>query len=74
MDSLVLVLSVTLIIWISIDTFNRVDVLADHNYMTFQFWVCMVFIADFFVEMYHSPNRSRFFWKHIFVLLSLIHI
>lgn len=51
MDSLVLVLSVTLIIWISIDTFNRVDVLADHNYMTFQFWVCMVFIADFFVEM-----------------------
>ena len=72
MDSLVLILSIVLIIWISIDTFNRTDVLTDHRYMTFQFWVCMVFIADFFMEMYHSSNRSRFFWRHIFVLILSI--
>ena len=58
MDSLVLILSIVLIIWISIDTFNRTDVLTDHRYMTFQFWVCMVFIADFFMEMYHSSKGS----------------
>lgn len=48
MNFIVLILSIMLIVWISIDTFKRVDFLRSHSYMTFQFWVCVVFIIDFF--------------------------
>lgn len=69
---IVLVLSVMLIIWISIDTFKRVDFLDNHAYMTFQFWVCMVFVIDFFVELHYTDDKWRFF-RHrlIFLLLSI---
>ncbi len=69
---IVLILSVLLIVWISIDTFKRVNVLENHAYMTFQFWVCVFFILDFFVGLYYTDNRWRFF-RHriIFLLLSI---
>lgn len=70
MNLAVLVLSVMLIIWISIDTFNRVDLLSNHSYMTFQFWVCIFFIIDFFTGMFMSENRWRFF-RHRFLFLFL---
>ena len=40
MNVIVMTLSVVLIAWISLDTFKRVDILTNHPYMTFQFWVC----------------------------------
>ncbi|MDO4319552.1 MAG: ion channel [Bacteroidales bacterium] len=71
-NMIVLVLSVTLIVWISVDTFNRVNFLENHAYMTFQFWVCVVFIIDFFVEMHYAPDKSRYFWHRLlFLLLSI---
>lgn len=72
MNLIVLVLSVLLIVWISLDTFGRVDFLENHAYMTFQLWVCVVFIADFFIGLYYSADRWRFF-RHrlIFLLLSI---
>lgn len=72
MNFIVLVLSVLLIFWISLDTFNRVDILANHQYMTFQFWVCMVFILDFFVELFYAKDRMRFFRRRLFFLLLSI--
>lgn len=72
MNIIVLLLSVLLIVWISIDTFNRVDILTNHQYMTFQFWVCMVFILDFFIELYFSNRRWRFFRHRLFFLLLSI--
>lgn len=72
MNLIVLVLSILLIVWISIDTFKRVNFLENHNYMTFQFWVCVIFIIDFFVEMHYSDNKWRFFRRRIvFLLLSV---
>ena len=72
MNLIVLALSVLLIVWISIDTFNRTDLLTSHSYMTFQFWVCIVFILDFFVELGFSDDKGRFF-RHrlLFLLLSI---
>lgn len=72
MNFIVLALSVLLIVWISIDTFNRTDLLTSHSYMTFQFWVCIVFILDFFVELSFSDDKGRFF-RHrlLFLLLSI---
>ena len=72
MNVVVLSLSVLLIVWISIDTFKRVDLLVNHAYMTFQFWVCIVFIADFFIELHYSTNKWSFTKKRfIFLLLSI---
>lgn len=68
----VLVLSALLIIYMSIETFQDKKFLDDHSYMTFQFWVCLVFIIDFFVGLYYSENKWRYFRSHlIFLLLSI---
>lgn len=72
MNTVVLVLSVLLIVWISIDTFKNINFLENHRYMTFQFWVCVIFIIDFFVELWNSENKWRFFRRRIvFLLLSV---
>ena len=39
MNLIVLVLSVLLIVFISVDTFEKVDFLENHSYMVFQLWV-----------------------------------
>lgn len=72
MHSLVLVLSVLLIVFISADTFENVNFLANHRYMTFQFWVCMGFIADFFVELAYADRKWRYVRRRFsFLLLSI---
>lgn len=72
MHTLVLVLSVLLIVFISYDTFKGVDFLSNRLYMTFQFWVCVVFIIDFFVEMVFAPKKWRYLGHRIFFLLISI--
>lgn len=72
MNALVLFLSVWLIVRISLDTFNNVDFLADSSYMTFQFWVCIIFVFDFFIELYFAENKLKYFGHRIlFLLLSI---
>lgn len=72
MNLLVLVLSSILIAWISIDTFKRENFLENHTYMQFQFWMCMVFVVDFFVELYYAPQKWRYFRRRfLFLLLSI---
>ena len=71
-NAIVLLLSVVLIVWISLDTFNDVDFLNSTPYMTFQLWVCVFFIIDFFVELAFAPDRWRYFRRRIvFLLLSV---
>ena len=45
----VLLLSLGLIIFISIDTFEGINFLDNHYYMTYQLWVCVSFVIYFFV-------------------------
>lgn len=72
MDMVVLILSVLLIVFISIDTFEKVDFLENHRYMQFQFWVCVFFMIDFFVELAYAHNKWRFFKRRLlFLLLSI---
>lgn len=72
MNIVVLLLSAALIAWISYDTFKRINFLENHAYMTFQYWVCMVFILDFFLGLYYADRKwsyiKRRFW---FLLLSI---
>ena len=69
---IVLLLSLGLIVYISIDTFEGVNFLENSSYMRFQFWVCVVFIIDFFVELWMAPNKGRYFRRRwLFLLLSI---
>lgn len=52
---IILILSIALIVFISIDIYNKVDFIHNAFYMKFQYWVCMVFIADFFIELLLTP-------------------
>lgn len=72
MNLIVLILSVILIVYISIETFRKTDFLQDHSYMTFQFWVCIFFIIDFFVGMFYAGDKWLYF-RHriIFLILSI---
>ena len=70
MNMIVLILSVLLIVWISLDTFKKVNFLENHAYMTFQLWVCIIFVLDFFVELRYSHNKWRFV-RHRLVFLFL---
>lgn len=72
MNFIVLILSLILIVWISIDTFNKIQFLDNPRYMTFQLWVCIVFIVDFFIGLYFSPHRWHYFRHRLFFLLLSI--
>lgn len=72
MHTVVLILSILLIVFISYDTFKGIDFLNNHLYMTFQFWVCVVFILDFFVELFLADSKWRYMGHRIFFLLISI--
>ena len=72
MNAIVLILSVLLVVYISFDTFEKIQFLEDSSYMTFQFWVCVVFILDFFIEMYYAADKWRYFRHRLFFLLISI--
>ncbi|MDE6512215.1 MAG: potassium channel family protein [Muribaculaceae bacterium] len=72
MNIVVLILSAALISWISYDTFKRINFLENHTYMTFQFWVCMVFILDFFIGLFYAPRKWAYFkGRLLFLILSI---
>lgn len=70
--TIVMVLSVLLIVYISYDTFMDIPFLNNHHYMVFQFWVCIVFLADFFIELFLADDKKEYF-KHrwFFLLISI---
>lgn len=74
MQTGVVVLSLGLIVVLSIATFKGIEFLHDSMYMKFQFFVCIFFITDFFVELWLSPNGKR--WHYVrrrwfFLLISI---
>lgn len=72
LNLIVLVLSVLLIVYISYDTFRHIPFLDNHSYMVFQFWVCVVFMATFFIELYFAEHKLRYLGRRwFFFLLSI---
>lgn len=69
---IVLVLSLALIVFISYDTFKGINFLESSLYMNFQFWVCIVFLLDFFVGLILADDR-RYYLAHrwFFLLISI---
>ncbi len=61
---IVLALSVFLVVSISLETFHTVPFLTSHHYDIIQFWICIYFLADFFIELVMSHNRRRYLATH----------
>lgn len=68
----ILVLSVFLVIRISIDTFNNEAFYLEARFLRYQFWICLVFLFDFFVEFYMSKHKWKYIRsRFIFFLVSI---
>lgn len=65
-------LSLLLVISISIDTFRGIPFYADTNYLDLQFWICMMLLVLFFIEVYHEDNSWQYFGRHFLFLLLII--
>lgn len=68
-QGLVLILSLALIVFISYDTFENIPFLENHVYMEFQFWVCIVFLLSFFVDLVLVPDKKAYVKSRWFFLL-----
>ena len=56
----------------TIDALRGVEFVRDRGFMTFQLWVCVGFIADFFIEMYYAPAKWRYVrTRFLYLLLSI---
>ena len=69
---IVLVLSVLLIVTISVDTFKNIQYNSEPEFVKFEFWICIIFLVDFFFEMAVARNKGTFFLRNIvFFLISV---
>lgn len=66
---LVLIASIILIVLISWDAFNNISFVSNPLYLKVQFWICLFFIADVFVEFFLYPLKWNFIVGHILFLL-----
>ncbi len=70
--TIVLILSLMLIVYISDDTFRSVPFLDNHAYMRFQLWVCIFFLIDFFVEFLFADDKRAYLGSRWFFFLISI--
>ncbi len=72
MHVIILILSGFLIWMISVDTFNDETFYEGPKFQKYQFWICLVFLFDFFLEMALSDRKWHYVWTHlIFFLVSI---
>lgn len=77
LNFLVLVLSFGLIAFISIDTYRGVDYLENSTYMEYQFYVCLVFLAEYLYRFIISKHKLRFFvlsFPFLFISIPYLNI
>lgn len=77
MHFIVIILSLALIVYISYDTFAGISFLDNSTYMNFQLWVCVVFLADFLLELVFAGHKWRYVrrnWFFLFVSIPYLNI
>lgn len=68
----IMLLSLWLIALISIDTFENISFYNQHKFQKWQFWICVVFVLDFFIELFLSPNKWHYIkTRFVFLLVSI---
>ncbi|MCM1153317.1 MAG: potassium channel family protein [Muribaculum sp.] len=69
---LVLILSVFLVISISMDTFRNIAFYKAPHFLKVQFWICIIFLADFFIEWYMADRKWKYLRNRFFFFLVSI--
>lgn len=72
MHIFVLVLSLFLVISISIDTFKNIAFYKEPEFMMVQFWICILFLLDFFVEWFLAEKKWHYLATHFLFFLVAI--
>ena len=68
----ILLLSILLVALISIDTFDGINFYNQPRFEKWQFWICIVFLADFFIEFFLSTRKWHYLATHfVFFLVSI---
>ena len=65
-------LSLLLVISISIDTFKGIPFYDDTNYLDLQFWICLLLIVLFVLEVFNAQSPWHYFGQHLFFLLLIV--
>lgn len=69
---LVLLLSAALIYMISVDSFRNLNFYQEPGFLKWQFWICMVFLAIYFIDFALSHNKWHYLWSQsIFLIVSI---
>ena len=68
----VLLLSLFLIVDISIDTFKNIAFYREPQFMQIDLWICIMFLADFFLEWILSERKGRYLATHFLFFLVAI--
>ncbi|MCM1482861.1 MAG: ion transporter [Muribaculaceae bacterium] len=74
---IVLVLSLALVIYLSVNILSDVDFMKNTTYMRFQLMVCMVFMAVFFIEFALSRHKWHYLchrWLFFFLSVPYVYI
>lgn len=72
MHIFVLILSLFLIVSISIDTFKNIAFYKEPQFQMIQFWICILFLVDFFVEWFLSEKKGHYLLTHFLFFLVAI--
>lgn len=65
-------LSLLLVISISIDTFKGIAFYDDISYLDLQFWICVLLIVLFGLEVYNADKSWQYLGNHVLFLLLII--
>lgn len=69
---MVLLLSLFLVVFISIDTFKNIAFYNQPEFMKLQFWICILFLFDFFLEFALAEKKGHYLLTHfLFFLVSI---
>lgn len=69
---LILALSIFLVVCISIDSYKNEAFYKQPQFMHVQLWICIVFLADFFIEYFLSPDKKHYLsTRFIFFFVSI---
>lgn len=68
----VLLLSLFLIAIISIDTFKNIAFYKEAQFERIDLWICILFLADFFIEWYLAEKKWRYLATHFLFFLVAI--
>ena len=68
----VLAASIMMIVLITRDTLDNISFLSSPRYMRFQFWLCLLLLADIIVEWIYSPSKLHYIATHVFFIFISI--